>query len=273
MYKTGSLLLVSVLVVGLMAPPAPSQSRKITLEDVTRDLLDLQHTVMEMQRSADAKNADMKTALDQILSRFSAIDTSVQKLGVSLSAIKTDDENSARELKEARAAVNALKDSIDKADLAQTLQDLKSQMVGVNKQLRDMQNTEAPLPTARQAYDSAFGLLSQGFYDDAIGEFRDFLNTYPRDPRASRAQLELGNAYFNQNKFPQAELEYDLAIQNYPESGTKCTALYKKGKTLEELKQAPKAKEVFQTVVKECPDTAEGSQATAELKGPLAKVK
>jgi len=265
MYKTSSLLLVSILAVALMAPPAHSQTRKITLEDVTVDVLNLQGTVKEMQLKADAKNAETKMLLEQILARFGTIDASVQKLGTSLAEIKADDDKSAKELQEARKAVNTIKDNLDKLDLAQTLLDIKNGIGGLKTQIKDMQNTETPLPTSRQAFDSAWGLLSQGFYDDAISEFRDFVKTYPKDPKAARAQLFIGNAYFDQKKLEQARDQYDLTIQNYPESEVKCTALYKKGKTLVEPKQAAEAKQVLQSVLKECPNTDEFNLATADL--------
>jgi tol-pal system protein YbgF len=255
-----------------MAPSAPSQSRKITLEDLMRDLLDLQNTVKEMQRSADAKNVETKAALDQILARFSTIDSSVKTLSTSLAAIKTEDEKSAKELQQSRAAVIALKDSIDKLDLGQTLLDIRNGMSGLKTEFKNSQNTEAPLPTSRQAFDSAYGLFSQGFYDDAISELRDFLKAYPKDPRAAKAQLTIGTVYTNQRKFDLAILEYDRTIQTYPESDTKCTALYKKGQAFVELKQTAQAKEVFQSVEKDCPDLSSlATTALAELaKKPAA---
>jgi tol-pal system protein YbgF len=271
MYKTGSLLLVGIVVVALMAPPAGSQSRKLTLEDVATDVIQLQSYVKEMQRTADAKNAETKAALDQILGRFTSIDSSLQKLGDALAAIKTEDEKTTRELVEIKAAVKATKDTLDKLNLGETLLDIKNGVGGLKTQISNLQNTEAPLPTSRQAYDSAYGLFSQAFFDDAITEFRDFVKAYPRDPKAPRAQLHIGMSYVNQKKPDQAVLAFDEAIQNYPESDIKCTALYKKGLALKELKQVAPAKAVFQSVVKECPNTDEYNLAAAKLRTTPAR--
>jgi TolA-binding protein len=269
MYKTGSLLLVSIVAVALMAPPARSQSsRKVTLEDVTRDLLDLQNYVKEMQRTADTKNAETKAVLDQVLGRFTSIDTRLQKLSDSLALMKTGDEKSATELQQTRDAVKSLKDSLDKLDLGQTLLDIKNGILGVRRDMTNLQTTETALPTSRQAFDSAYTLYIQGFYDDAIAEFRDFVKAYGKDPRAAKAQLNIATAYFNQKQFDKALIEYDLAIQNYPESDTKCNALYKKGQTLAELKKVVDARLIYQSVVKECPNTEESNFAAAELKKP-----
>jgi tol-pal system protein YbgF len=266
MSKTGSLLLVSILAVALLAPPARSQSRKVTLEEVATDVINLRSYIQEMQRTADAKNAETKALLDQILGRFTSIDSRLQTLTESLSAIKTADEKSAKELEETKVAMKALKDNIDKLDLGQGVLDIKSALRGLKDQFNNLQNTEtSSLPTARQAYDSAYSLFNQGFYEDAIVEFRDVVKGYPKDSRAAKAQLNIGTAYYNQRKFDQALIEFDKAIQDYPESDTKCTALYKKGLTFKELKKPAEARAVFQSVVKDCPTTTESGLATLEL--------
>jgi tol-pal system protein YbgF len=266
MFRTGSLLLVSILAVALVAPPARSQSQKLTLEDVTRDVLFLQNYVKEMQRSLDTRNTETKAALDQMNARFSSIDLTLQKLGTSLDAIKTADEKSYKELQDAKVAVNSLKDNLEKLDLGQTLLDIKNGMKGLRDDVRNIQVTESSGPTVRQAYDSAYGLFNQGFYDDAISEFRELIKAYPREVRAAKAQLHIGMAYFEQKKFDQALLAYDEAIQTYPESDTKCTALYKKGLTLVELKKPAEARPVFTAVGKECPNSDEAPLAAAALK-------
>jgi tol-pal system protein YbgF len=266
MYKTGSLLLVSILTVVLMAPPARSQNTKDQLNDIIKDLIELKAQVKAMQDNSDRKNTEMKAVLDQIIARFVPMEANIQKLGTSLSEIKTSDEKSAEDLRQAKAAVNALKDTFDKLDLGQNILDIKLGIGGIKTQISNLQITESPLPTPRQAYDSAYGLLSQGFFDDAITEFRDFIKAYPKDPKAVYAQLEIGNAYFTQKKFPQALVEYDLAIQTYPESDKKCTALYKKGQTHALLKENPKATAAFQEVVRACPGSSEALFAADELK-------
>ncbi len=266
MFKTGSLLLVSILAVALVAPPARSQSQKLTLEDVTRDVLFLQNYVKEMQRSFDTKNAEMKATLDQMTARFSSIDATLQKLGSSLDAIKTTDEKSYQELQAAKLSVNSLKDNLEKLELGQTLLDIKNGMRGLRDDVRNIQVTESSGPTVRQAYDSAYGLFNQGFYDDAISEFRELVRAYPRETRAAKAQLHIGMAYFQLKKFDQALVAYDETLQTYPESDVKCSALYKKGQTLVELKNTAEAGKVFQSVVKECPGTDEAPLAAADLK-------
>ena len=272
MYKTGSLLLVSILAVALLvAPSASSQSQKLTLNDVAGDVIRLQSYVKEMQNTADKRNAEIKAQLDQVTARFSSIDASLQKLGSSLEAIKTADEASQKELQQARATLNATKDYIEKLDLGQALLDVKNGMKAVRDEVRNIPVPESSGPTSRQVYDAAWGLLNQGFYDDAIAEFKDFVRAYPKDSRTPRASLNIGTAYSNLKKFDQAVEQFDLTLQTWPESDVKCVALYKKGLTLVQLNKPAEARLTFQAVQRDCPNTDEAKFATEELaKRPAA---
>lgn len=268
MYKTSRLLLVSIFAVVLMAPPAYPQNTNQRIDTLTTDVLNLSNAVKLMQTSADEKNAAIKAVLDQILARFGSIDSSVQKLGDSLTAIKASDEASARALQEARADVARIKASVDtlnQLNLGESLTNMGTQLGALKKQVTDLQNKEAPLPGAAEAFNNAYALYNQGFNDLAITAFKDFLRDFPKDPdRAPAAQLYLGNTYFAQKKLDQAQLEYELTIQNYPTSDRKCTALYKKGLTLVELKKNTEASTAFQAVGKECPGTDEAKLASDE---------
>jgi tol-pal system protein YbgF len=271
MFKSCSLVLVSILAVAMLAPPASSQGQKVTLEIVATDVINLQSFVKEMQRTADTRNAETKALLEQMNTRFSSIDSNLQKLGTSLEAVKAADERSYKELQDARTTLNSMKTTMDTLNtLGEGLQEIRNGIYGkggLKEMIRDMQVTEVSSgPTDRQAYDSAYSLFTQGFYDDAIAEFRDLVKAYPRSARAPKALLHVGMAYASQKKFEQAVVAYDEAIQTYPESDTKCTALYKKGLSLSELNKAPEARQVFTAVTKECPNSDEAPLAAAALK-------
>jgi TolA-binding protein len=268
MEKTGRLVLVSIVAVALLAPSAGSQARKPSIETVTVDLITLQSLVVEMQRSADTKNAEMKALLQQVVSRFTTIDSSVQKLGESLAAIKTVDDKSSRDLQDARTQLSTIQKSMDglnQLNLGESLTDLKNQVAALKKQVGDL-NTGPALPGAREAFNLPYSDLSQGFYDDAIAGFRDFLNNFPKDERAPLARVSIGDALVAKKQYEPAIVEFDLAIQTWPESDKKCVALYKKGHTHALLKENPKASAAFQEVGKACPGTNEASLASAELK-------
>jgi len=273
MSKTSGLLLVSIVAVALMAPPAPSQSRKLTLEDVATDVINLRSYVKDMRENADAKNAETKALLEQILARFSTIDSSVHSLGGALGSIKTADEKSARDIESAKSDLAAIRTSVDSLrKLEETLTNINSKLEGLKRQIDDIQNTPTTTgPTPKQVFSEASLLVQQGFYDLAIPDLKEFLNTYPRDSRAPAAQLLVGNAYFAKGEFDKAVVAYDETIQKYPESDTRCTALYKKGQTLAQLKQTAEANKIYQSVAKDCANTVEGPLAAGELKRTPAR--
>jgi tol-pal system protein YbgF len=271
MNRSGRLLIASILAVALMAPPAYPQNRneKQILTDLERDVLDLKAAFGDMRNNTITKNDEMKALLQQILGRFTVIDASVQKLEGTLSAIKVSDEASVRGLQQANTTITELKKSIDTLNglnLGQTLTNLNTQVGDLKKTVNELRNQEVPLPAAREAFNAADLELTQGFYDLAISDFKDFLNNYPTDVRAPKAQLNIGTAYFNQKKFDEALIQYELTIEKHPESEVKCTALYKKGQTLVELKQAAPARTAFERVVKECANTPEHPLAQQALR-------
>ena len=104
--------------------------------------------------------------------------------------------------------------------------------------------------------------------------FQEFLSKYPNDPRAADAQLSRGEAFFNQKKFDQAVVEYDVFLQKYPENDKTRTALYKKGLALAEQNQKQPALDALDKVVKKFPNTSEATNAPAkvrELRGCTAR--
>lgn len=271
MNSSGRLLVASVLAVVLMAPPAYPQGTNERIQTLNTDVLNLASAFKEMRDNQIAKNNEMKALLEQILGRFTTIDTSVQKLESSLSTLKANDERSTQDLRDAKTALTEIKkvvDGLTNLKLGETLGELKVQVGGLTRQITTLQTTEAPLPDAREAFLLAESDYNGGFYDVAIGGFRDFISSYPKDIRTPKAQLMIGNSYAALGRFMDSDIEYDKTIQTYPESDTKCTALYKKGLTLALRKPAlpTQAAAAFDRVSKECPNSIEAPLAAAERK-------
>ena len=113
MNTSGRWLLVSILAVVLVAPPAHSrpQSQKDQLNTVMTDLIALKESVAALQRSSDQKSAELKGLFEQIMARLGAVDTlnsSVHKLGESLANVKATDERSVVELQDARGQLKKI---------------------------------------------------------------------------------------------------------------------------------------------------------------------
>lgn len=269
-----SALVVSILAVALLAPPAYTQrpSTQDQLNQLMTDVLNLTNSVKQLQNTADTKNVEITRALEQVLSRFGAIDSSFHRVDAAVAAIRAENEKTTQGLKglqELKASVDGLKSTFTETTqgLQQDVVTLQNLVKGVKEQVAAGQTVETPLATAAQTYNEADASYNQGFYDLAVNGFREFLRNYPKDIlRSQPAQIRIGDSLAAQRKFDQALLEYEMASQNYPNGDKTCVALYKKGLTLVELKQNPQAITAFNAVVKDCAGTAEAAGAADALK-------
>ena len=107
-----------------------------------------------------------------------------------------------------------------------------------------------PNVSPTQWYERVFGDYAAGQYDLAIAGFESFIRAYPNSPQADDAQLYIGNALFNDGKFPEAVQAYQKVISDYPKGDTVPTAYYKLGQTYENLQQIDLARKAYETVIK-----------------------
>ena len=262
MKRSTTLLLVSMLGLVLVAPPAYPQKTQDQLNSLMTDSINLKNSVVKLQESSDQKNAEIIKLLNETLARFATIEAKMQTLSDNLAAAtKANDDRSVKGTQDTRTALDALKKDLDASMVG-----MENQIAGLRKQFNDAKNTEQPLPTAQEVFSRAYSQLNQGFYDDAIGEFREFLKNYTDPIRVPAAQFYIGEALMAQRKFDQGVVQFDMFLEKYPTSDRKCLALYRKGQAHAELKETPKAQAAMQAVVKECPNTQEAANAAQDLK-------
>jgi tol-pal system protein YbgF len=258
----------TVLGLALMAPPVYPQRQNTTdqLNSLMTDSINLKATVKQLQDSLDQKNAETTKLLQQVLSSFASIDANFQKLNESVAASnaanKAASEKSTRDLQDTRTALDNLKKSIDESMLG-----IRASVTSLGREITDMKSSEQSLPSAAQMFNQAWTELDSGLYEPAASDFREFLKNYPNDPvRSASAQFYLGEALMGQKKFLEAITEFDTTLSKFPNDDRKCSALYRKGQSLVQLKQIPQATAVFQSVTKDCAGTQEATNATADLK-------
>jgi tol-pal system protein YbgF len=115
------------------------------------------------------------------------------------------------------------------------------------------------------AYQTAFDLLKNSQYDQAITAFQQFLATYPDSPLADNGQYWLGEAYYVNKDFPDALASFQRVVDKYPQSRKVPDALLKVGYCDYELKQWQAAKDVLSRVTATYPDTPAGHLAQQRL--------
>ena len=122
-----------------------------------------------------------------------------------------------------------------------------------------------PGVSAQRLYDTSWGDYTAGNYTLAIQGFESYLRAFPKSTRAHEAQLYIGESYAWEKKDMDAVTAYDRVITNYPGSPSVPTAYYKRGLAFERLGEPARARESYEAVVKQFPDSQQATLAKARL--------
>ena len=132
-------------------------------------------------------------------------------------------------------------------------------------------------PSARsseiRAYEDAFRLYRARDYQRAIDQFQAFLQTHASSDYADNAHFWMGECYFKLGDYERAVLVFEDVVKIYPEGNKVPDALYRQGRALLQIgarsQQAaaytPAARQVFQRIVTEHPDSERASEAKRQL--------
>ena len=135
------------------------------------------------------------------------------------------------------------------------------------------QNTTATVPSppvgvnSQRLFDGSYADYSVGNYSLAIQGFETYLRSFPKGARAHEAQLYVGEALAWEKKDMDAVTAYDRVIANYPGSASVPMAYYKRGMAFERLAETARARESYEAVLKEFPDSQQAVLAKQRLEG------
>ncbi len=117
----------------------------------------------------------------------------------------------------------------------------------------------------REAYQKAFDLLRDLRYEQAIAAFRGFLKQYPDGRYGHIAQYWVSEANYAQRNFKQAIADYQQLIDHYPKSPKLAEAMLKIGYSYYEMGQKDAARKELTELTQRYPDTTEAGQASTFL--------
>jgi TolA-binding protein len=117
----------------------------------------------------------------------------------------------------------------------------------------------------QKMYDSAQSDYMAGQYDIAVIGFQEFIKAFPRSELADDAQVAICSALLNDHKDQQAVDACDVAIRTYPGTNAIPQAYYRKGLALSNLRDATRAREAWETLIKQFPDSNEATLAKQGL--------
>jgi tol-pal system protein YbgF len=124
--------------------------------------------------------------------------------------------------------------------------------------------TTAPDPN--QMYHQAYLDYTNGNYEIAVSEFREYLKDFPDAEFAGNAQFWIGESLYSMKKYDDALVELENVIENYPNSSKVADALVKEGYALDALKRPKEAKKAYAEVIKKYPDSDAAKLAAQRLK-------
>jgi len=125
-----------------------------------------------------------------------------------------------------------------------------------------------PLPgqSPMQLYNEANADYMMGQFGLAIKGFEAFLSYYPKNDMADDAMYNIGQSYFNDNKFAEAAAAFARVISDYPGGNQVPNAYYKRGLSLEHVPgQMDAAKQSYQTVIEKFADSQAATLAKQAL--------
>ena len=226
---------------------------KIALDELKAEVIVLERQVRAMQESSDKNSGQMNTLITQIVDNVNAIRQAQSR---------TNEASGS-----AMQSVSGLSEQIGATN--QRIDRLSEQLA----QLRKLVENLPKLPAFQeitpgnpdQLFAAAYGDYSRGNYDLAIGEFRQYVETYPTSEMADNAQYWIGECYYGKKKFSEAIAEFDKVSLLFPKGDKIPAARFKKGMALIELGQTDAARAEFAALIKLYPRSNEAVLARQQL--------
>ena len=103
----------------------------------------------------------------------------------------------------------------------------------------------------QQEYQQAFDLLKAAKYDQAVEAFDQFLKVYPAGEYADNARYWIGESYYVTRNFSKALSQFNLLLENDPQSGKRAGTQLKIGYIYYEQGKWAQANQLLSAVVEE----------------------
>lgn len=115
--------------------------------------------------------------------------------------------------------------------------------------------TLAPGMSPQRLFDTAMADFTVGQWALCIEGFETYLRGFGRTDMADDAQYYIGECRHKDNKLTEAVDAYNRVISNYPKGDRVPDAYYKRGIVFSEMGQIDRARESFELLMKQFPDS------------------
>ena len=230
--------------------------------------------LLEMLESLESLKTEINTLRGEIEVQGYTIDQLKQKqrdlytdldrrLGISRSNNTSDDPSNDLQVLDTNANQEIINenDTVSEQSLViETTSDI-GQNVDINSEEKLINPQEA-----EKYYRSAFKLLKESQYDQALLAFKSFLKDYPDSAFSNNAQYWIGEANYVMQNYEIAINEYQALQNTYPNSQKISHALLKIGYSYAELGNITDAKKILKEVIRQYPDTTVSRLANERLR-------
>jgi tol-pal system protein YbgF len=250
---------VFALVGGCFAFVTKEEGRELKqqLEDVRGQSAKNEVRAAELAKQLDAQLKRVKQVVDdatKVVTRNSA------DIGQTVEKLQTD-------LGQLQGRIDDIQHGQDA--LTKQFQDYRASSDTKLEQLTNTM-TAAKAPPIPETPDGLFAdaekKLTASQWVDARRLFEAFVNRYPQDPRAAKAQFDIGEAYGGEKRYANAIGAYTKVVDNFPKADIVPDAMYKNGVAFYQLKYCSDAKVYFQELLRRYPKTTWKKDANDQLK-------
>lgn len=109
--------------------------------------------------------------------------------------------------------------------------------------------------SAEKLYRSAQSFYQGGNFGQAVLEFVELIQNFPRDPLAENAQYWIAAAYLSHQDYRQALIEFKKVLDLYPGGRKTPDALYQVGVCYRHLFEPQRARETWQQLLSRFPES------------------
>lgn len=274
--------LLTITLAALLLPGASFGAASKEMQELQRDVAQLQEQVRTLQSTVDKQNGTIVELLRQLQdanartnAALAQISSAVgDKLGKQLSDGLRPIVTIPSELKNVSNDTSDLKAQV--GELTVAMNKIMQQLNDVNNSIKVMQapvaapppaaNTPPAPPPASTLWSNARRDYSGGKMDLALSGFQDFLKFYPTDPMASQAQFFVGQIHYSMVQYDIAAQDFDAVVERYPENEVTSQAQFMKAKSLVQGGKKAEGIKEYKAVVTKYPGSDAAKQATEQLK-------
>lgn len=275
---------------------APAASKEI--QELQRDVAQLQDQVRQLQQSQDRQLAAIQALVQQSLT---AANDATKSVAVIQSGFQQNLRDQESKVVTPVVGLNTRMDQMSQdmrtlqqavTDLTGLISKMQAQLTDLNNAVKVMQAPAVPPPGATAApggmpgpggapgappadstpsmpaadlYNNAQRDRQGGKLDLALQEFSDYLRWYGNTELAPNAQYYIASIHASQGDYDNAIREYDMVLEKYPDNNKTADAMYGKGVALARLGRRTDGAREFQDLIKRFPGNSLAPQACTQL--------